>query len=117
MLRMIASLEVFTQGKVAIGDTVVNDLVPSKLGVAMVFQTYALCQHMTVYKNMSFGLKQTKTPAAENDCRVRAAAEVLQIDDYLGRSSKNLSGGQRQRVAIGRIIVRDPQVLLFDESL
>jgi alpha-glucoside transport system ATP-binding protein len=114
---MIAGLEEITQGTVAIGDTVVNDVAPSKRGVAMVFQTYALYPHMTVYKKMSFGLKQANTPATEIDRRVRAATEVLQIDDYLDRSPKHLSGGQRKRVAIGRAIVRDPQVFLFDEPL
>ncbi len=117
LLRMIAGLEDITDGTVSIGDRVVNDVAPSKRGVAMVFQTYALYPHMTVYKNMSFGLKQAKTPEAEIDRRVRAAADVLQITGYLDRSPRNLSGGQRQRVAIGRAIVRDPQVFLFDEPL
>ena len=117
LLRMIAGLEDVTSGSVSIGDQVVNHVAPSKRGVAMVFQTYALYPHMSVYKNMSFGLKQQKTPAAEIDKRVKAAAEILQITDYLDRSPKNLSGGQRQRVAIGRAIVRDPEVFLFDEPL
>ncbi|WP_439155528.1 ABC transporter ATP-binding protein [Yoonia sp.] len=117
LLRMIAGLEEITSGTVSIGDSVVNEVAPSKRGVAMVFQTYALYPHMSVYKNMSFGLKQAKTPEAEIDRRVKAAAEVLQITDYLERSPRNLSGGQRQRVAIGRAIVRDPQVFLFDEPL
>ncbi|KLN58996.1 ABC transporter ATP-binding protein [Kiloniella spongiae] len=117
LLRMIAGLEDVTSGTVSIGDQVVNYVAPSKRGVAMVFQTYALYPHMSVYKNMSFGLKQQKTPAAEIDERVRAAAEILQITDYLDRSPRNLSGGQRQRVAIGRAIVRDPEVFLFDEPL
>jgi len=117
LLRMIAGLEEITDGTVAIGDTVVNEVAASKRGVSMVFQTYALYPHMTVYKNMSFGLKQIKTPPAEIDERVRAAAEILQITDYLDRSPRNLSGGQRQRVAIGRAIVRNPEVFLFDEPL
>ncbi|WP_368187088.1 ABC transporter ATP-binding protein [Aestuariibius sp. HNIBRBA575] len=117
LLRMIAGLEEITSGDVSIGDKVVNDVDPSKRGVAMVFQTYALYPHMSVYKNMSFGLKQIKTPPDEIDRRVKEAAEVLQINDYLDRSPRNLSGGQRQRVAIGRAIVRDPEVFLFDEPL
>ncbi len=117
LLRMIAGLEEISDGTVAIGDTVVNDVAASNRGVAMVFQSYALYPHMTVYKNMAFGLKQAKTPKAEIDKRVRAAAEILQITDYLERSPRNLSGGQRQRVAIGRAIVRDPEVFLFDEPL
>lgn len=117
LLRMIAGLEEISGGTIAIGDKEVNDVAASKRGVSMVFQTYALYPHMTVYKNMSFGLKQIKTPKAEIDKRVRAAADILQITDYLDRSPRNLSGGQRQRVAIGRAIVRDPQVFLFDEPL
>jgi len=117
LLRMIAGLEEISDGSVAIGDTKVNDVAASKRGVAMVFQTYALYPHMTVYKNMAFGLKQAKTDPAEIDRRVKAAAEILQITDYLDRSPRNLSGGQRQRVAIGRAIVRDPKVFLFDEPL
>ena len=117
LLRMIAGLEDITDGTVAIGETVVNEVAASKRGVSMVFQTYALYPHMTVYKNMAFGLKQAKTPANEIDRRVREAAEVLQITDYLDRAPRHLSGGQRQRVAIGRAIVRDPEVFLFDEPL
>jgi len=117
LLRMIAGLEEISDGTVAIGDEVVNDVAASKRGVAMVFQSYALYPHMTVYKNMAFGLKQAKTDPAEIDRRVKAAAEILQITDYLERSPRNLSGGQRQRVAIGRAIVRDPKVFLFDEPL
>lgn len=117
LLRMIAGLEEISDGTVAIGDVEVNDVAASKRGVAMVFQTYALYPHMTVYKNMAFGLKQAKTDPAEIDRRVQAAAEILQITDYLDRSPRNLSGGQRQRVAIGRAIVRDPKVFLFDEPL
>jgi multiple sugar transport system ATP-binding protein/alpha-glucoside transport system ATP-binding protein len=117
LLRMIAGLEEISGGSIAIGDTVVNDIAASKRGVSMVFQTYALYPHMTVYKNMAFGLKQVKTPADEIDRRVRAAAETLQITDYLDRTPRKLSGGQRQRVAIGRAIVRNPEVFLFDEPL
>lgn len=117
LLRMIAGLEEISDGSMAIGDIQINDIAASKRGVAMVFQTYALYPHMTVYKNMAFGLKQAKTDPAEIDRRVRDAAEILQITDYLDRSPRNLSGGQRQRVAIGRAIVRDPKVFLFDEPL
>lgn len=117
LLRMIAGLEEITDGSVSIGDREVNDVAASKRGVAMVFQTYALYPHMTVFKNMAFGLKQAKTDPAEIDRRVNAAADILQITDYLDRSPRNLSGGQRQRVAIGRAIVRDPEVFLFDEPL
>jgi len=117
LLRMIAGLEDITGGDIDIGDVRVNDVAPSKRGVAMVFQTYALYPHMTVYNNMAFGLKQAKLPAADIDSRVRAAAEVLHITEYLSRTPKALSGGQRQRVAIGRAIVREPEVFLFDEPL
>lgn len=117
LLRMIAGLEEITSGSVAIGGREVNDVAASKRGVAMVFQTYALYPHMTVYKNMAFGLKQARTAPSEIERRVSAAAEILQITDYLNRSPRNLSGGQRQRVAIGRAIVRDPDVFLFDEPL
>ena len=117
LLRMIAGLEDISEGTVEIGDRVVNEVAPSKRGVAMVFQTYALYPHMSVYKNMSFGLIQAKTPSDEIDRRVRGAAEILQIDEFLDRSPRSLSGGQRQRVAIGRAIVRDPEVFLFDEPL
>ena len=111
LLRMIAGLEDITSGSVSIDGLRVNDVAPAKRGVAMVFQTYALYPHMSVYKNMAFGLRQAKTPADEIDRRVKAAADILQITDYLDRSPRNLSGGQRQRVAIGRAIVRDPKVL------
>jgi len=117
LLRMIAGLEEISGGTISIGNKVVNEIAASKRGVSMVFQTYALYPHMTVYKNMAFGLKQVKTPKAEIDKRVRDAAEILQITDYLDRSPRNLSGGQRQRVAIGRAIVRHPEVFLFDEPL
>ncbi|MDA8746673.1 sn-glycerol-3-phosphate ABC transporter ATP-binding protein UgpC [Litoreibacter sp.] len=117
LLRMIAGLEDITSGSVCIGDREVNDVAAAKRGVAMVFQTYALYPHMTVFKNMAFGLKQAKTDPSEINRRVKDAAEILQITDYLDRSPRNLSGGQRQRVAIGRAIVRDPEVFLFDEPL
>ena len=117
LLRMIAGLEDIAGGEISIGDRVVNQIAPSKRGVAMVFQTYALYPHMTVFKNMAFGLKQAKVAAAEIDSRVRAAAEALHITEYLDRTPKALSGGQRQRVAIGRAIVREPEVFLFDEPL
>ena len=117
LLRMIAGLEDISGGEIEIGGCVVNEVAPAKRGVAMVFQTYALYPHMNVYNNMAFGLKQAKTPAAEIDKRVRAAAEVLNITDYLNRQPRALSGGQRQRVAIGRAIVREPEVFLFDEPL
>ena len=117
LLRTIAGLEDITSGQLTIGDRVVNTVRPSERGVAMVFQTYALYPHMTVAKNMAFGLLQAKTPKDEIDRRVRAAAKILQIEAYLDRLPKNLSGGQRQRVAIGRAIVREPEVFLFDEPL
>ena len=117
LLRMIAGLEEISVGTIHIGEVVVNDVAPSKRGVAMVFQTYALYPHMTVYKNMAFGLKQARMPKDEIDRRVRAAAEVLHITEYLDRPPRALSGGQRQRVAIGRAIVREPKVFLFDEPL
>lgn len=117
LLRMIAGLEEISGGSIEIDGQEMNEVAPSKRGVAMVFQTYALYPHMTVYDNMAFGLKQAKTAKAEIERRVNAAAEILQINDYLDRTPKNLSGGQRQRVAIGRAIVRDPKVFLFDEPL
>ncbi len=117
LLRMIAGLEEITAGEMSIGGEVVNTLPPSKRGVAMVFQSYALYPHKTVYNNMAFALKIAKLDKAEIDRRVRAASEILQITEYLDRLPKALSGGQRQRVAIGRAIVRDPKVFLFDEPL
>ncbi len=117
LLRMIAGLEEISSGTITIGDQVVNEVAPAKRGVSMVFQTYALYPHMTVYKNMAFGLKQAKTPKDEIDQRVRNAAEILEISSLLDRTPKALSGGQRQRVAIGRAIVREPEVFLFDEPL
>ena len=117
LLRTIAGLEEVDAGQIAIGGRTVNDLSPSDRGIAMVFQSYALYPHMSVYENMAFGLKLAKADKAEIDRRVRAAAETLNITDYLDRKPKALSGGQRQRVAIGRAIVRQPDVFLFDEPL
>ncbi|BDU49439.1 ABC transporter ATP-binding protein [Haliovirga abyssi] len=116
-LRMIAGLEEITGGTVAIGDIIVNELPPKDRGIAMVFQNYALYPHMNVYDNMAFGLKLAKTPKEEIDKRVKDAAEILGITDLLDRKPKEMSGGQRQRVAVGRAIVRDPEVFLFDEPL
>lgn len=116
-LRMTAGLEEITDGTISIGDRVVNDVAPKDRDIAMVFQNYALYPHMTVYKNMAFGLKLRKFPKAEIDKRVRDAAEILGITELLDRKPKALSGGQRQRVALGRAIVRDPSVFLFDEPL
>ena len=117
LLRMIAGLEEISAGELSIGGELVNTLPPSKRGVAMVFQSYALYPHKTVYNNMAFALKIAKLDKTEIDRRVRAASEILQITEYLDRLPKALSGGQRQRVAIGRAIVRDPKVFLFDEPL
>jgi multiple sugar transport system ATP-binding protein len=117
LLRMIAGLEEITGGTLTIGGQAVKDLPPSERGVAMVFQSYALYPHKTVYDNMAFALKIAKVSKMEIDRRVREAAEILQLGDYLERLPKALSGGQRQRVAIGRAIVRDPKVFLFDEPL
>jgi multiple sugar transport system ATP-binding protein len=116
-LRMIAGLEDPGTGTISIGDRVVNDLPPKDRDIAMVFQEYALYPHMSVYKNMAFGLKLRKFPKSEIDQRVREAAEILSIQDFLDRKPKQLSGGQRQRVAVGRAIVRKPAVFLFDEPL
>jgi multiple sugar transport system ATP-binding protein len=116
-LRMIAGLEEITEGTVAIGDRVVNDIPPKDRDIAMVFQNYALYPHMTVYDNMAFGLKLRKFKKSEIDTRVREASEILGIQELLARRPKALSGGQRQRVAVGRAIVRKPAVFLFDEPL
>ena len=116
-LRMIAGLEEISEGELYIGDRLVNDVAPKDRDIAMVFQNYALYPHMTVYENMAFGLKLRKVPKAEIDQKVRQAAEILDITQYLQRKPKALSGGQRQRVAIGRAIVREPQVFLMDEPL
>ena len=117
LLRMIAGLEPITAGEVSIGGRVVNDIPSPQRGIAMVFQSYALYPHMSVFENMAFGLKLARTPKAEVEQRVREAARILQIEPYLDRMPKALSGGHRQRVAIGRAIVRNPQVFLFDEPL
>ena len=117
LLRTIAGLEEITSGELKIAGEVVNDVPPSKRGIAMVFQSYALYPHMTVYDNMAFGMKIGKESKAEIDQRVRQAAEILQLTKYLDRLPKAMSGGQRQRVAIGRAIVRNPKVFLFDEPL
>ena len=116
-LRMIAGLEEITEGLIRIGDRVVNDVPPKDRDIAMVFQNYALYPHMTVYKNMAFALKLRRFPKAEIDKRVREAADILGIQQLLQRKPRQLSGGQRQRVALGRAIVRHPQVFLFDEPL
>ncbi|MDH6231210.1 ABC-type sugar transport system ATPase subunit [Mesorhizobium soli] len=117
LLRTIAGLEDITGGTLQIAGETVNDVPPSKRGIAMVFQSYALYPHMTVYDNMAFGMKIARESKAEIDRRVRQAAEILQLTKYLERLPKALSGGQRQRVAIGRAIVRNPKVFLFDEPL
>ena len=116
-LRMIAGLEEISEGELYIGDRLVNDVAPKDRDIAMVFQNYALYPHMTVYENMAFALKLRHTPKEEIDKAVKEAAEILDITQYLGRKPKALSGGQRQRVAIGRAIVRAPQVMLMDEPL
>ena len=116
-LRMVAGLEEISGGELYIGDRLVNDVAPKDRDIAMVFQNYALYPHMTVYDNIAFALKLRHTPKDEIDRRVKEAAEILDITQYLGRKPKAMSGGQRQRVAIGRAIVREPQVLLMDEPL
>ena len=116
-LRMIAGLEEITEGELYIDGKLVNDVAPKDRDIAMVFQNYALYPHMTVYDNMAFSLKLKKVPKAEIDRKVKEAAEILDITQYLDRKPKALSGGQRQRVAIGRAIVREPKVLLMDEPL
>ena len=116
-LRMIAGLEEITEGQLFIGDKLVNDVAPKDRDIAMVFQNYALYPHMTVYENLAFSLKLKHTPKDEIDRKVKEAAEILDITQYLSRKPKALSGGQRQRVAIGRAIVRNPQVMLMDEPL
>ncbi|GAA6182526.1 sn-glycerol-3-phosphate import ATP-binding protein UgpC [Shimia sp. NS0008-38b] len=117
LLRMVAGLETVTGGDIHIGDRTVNDLEPADRDIAMVFQNYALYPHMSVRENMAYGLKIRKISKAEIDRRVEEAADILEIRQYLERKPRQLSGGQRQRVAMGRAIVRDPQVFLFDEPL
>ena len=117
VLRMVAGLEEVSDGEIVLGGRVVNDIPPKDRKVAMVFQNYALYPHMTVFDNMSFGLKLQKTPKAEIDERVNYAAKILNIEQYLERKPSELSGGQRQRVAMGRAIVRNPDIFLFDEPL
>ena len=116
-LRMVAGLEEISEGELYIGDKLVNDVAPKDRDIAMVFQNYALYPHMTVYDNIAFALKLRHLPKDEIDRKVKEAAEILDITQYLGRKPKALSGGQRQRVAIGRAIVREPKVLLMDEPL
>ena len=117
LLRMVAGLESVTSGEILIGGNVINDVSPSQRDVAMVFQNYALYPHMTVRGNLSYGLKNRKMPADEIEKRITDAARMLKIDQFLDRQPNQLSGGQRQRVAMGRAIVREPQVFLFDEPL
>ncbi len=117
LLRLIAGLEMATSGTLSIGDRVVNDLSPKDRGIAMVFQSYALFPHLTVYDNVAFGLNLAGAPRDEVERKVRQAAQILKMEHLLSRKPKELSGGQRQRVAIGRAIVRNPEVFLFDEPL
>jgi len=116
-LRLLAGLEETSEGRILIEDRVVNDIAPKDRDIAMVFQSYALYPHMTVFNNMAFGLKLRKTPKEDIKRRVQEAAEILGIEDLLERKPRQLSGGQRQRVAVGRAIVREPKVFLFDEPL
>ena len=117
LLRMIAGLENITEGEIRIGGRLVNNVAPKERDIAMVFQNYALYPHMTVSENMAFSLKLKKAPREEREARVKRAAEILSLTNLLDRYPRQLSGGQRQRVAMGRAIVRDPQVFLFDEPL
>ncbi|WP_010140188.1 ATP-binding cassette domain-containing protein, partial [Oceanicola sp. S124] len=117
LLRMIAGLETVSDGEIAIGDKVVNNMEPAERDIAMVFQNYALYPHMSVRQNMAYGLKNRRMPKDEIARRIDEAAAVLEISDYLDRKPRALSGGQRQRVAMGRAIVRDPAAFLFDEPL
>jgi sn-glycerol 3-phosphate transport system ATP-binding protein len=117
LLRMVAGLEVISGGEIAVGGRVVNNLEPKDRDIAMVFQNYALYPHMSVYDNMAYGLRIRGLSKADIDARVQKAAAILELADYLQRKPRQLSGGQRQRVAMGRAIVREPQVFLFDEPL
>jgi len=117
LLRMVAGLEVITKGEISIDGAVVNNLEPADRDIAMVFQNYALYPHMTVYKNMAYGLKIRKMPKNEIEKRVFEAAKILELTEFLNRKPRQLSGGQRQRVAMGRCIVREPKIFLFDEPL
>ena len=117
VLRMIAGLERITAGEISIGGRVVNNLEPAERDIAMVFQNYALYPHMSVYKNMAYGLKIRRMPKSEIEERVQKAAKILELSEFLNRKPRQLSGGQRQRVAMGRAIVREPKVFLFDEPL
>jgi len=117
LLRMVAGLETITGGEIAIGGRVVNNLEPKDRDIAMVFQNYALYPHMSVYDNMAYGLRIRGLAKSEIDARVQKAAEILELKNFLGRRPREMSGGQRQRVAMGRAIVREPQVFLFDEPL
>ena len=117
LLRMISGLESVDEGEIHLDNKIINNLIPSKRGIAMVFQSYALYPHMNVYENMSFGLKTEKLEKNEIDKKVKDAAKTLQIEDLLERKPRQLSGGQRQRVAIGRAITRNPKLFLFDEPL
>lgn len=117
LLRMVAGLEEVTSGEIHIGGRMVNDVPQAERGIAMVFQSYALYPHMNVEENMGFGLKLARVPKTEIKRRVLAAAKILQLEPLLERKPKALSGGQRQRVAIGRSIVTEPEVFLFDEPL
>ena len=117
LLRMVAGLEVITSGEIAIGDRVVNQLEPKDRDIAMVFQNYALYPHMSVYDNMAYGLRIRGMSKSDIDARVQKAADILELATFLNRKPRELSGGQRQRVAMGRAIVREPQVFLFDEPL
>src|SRR5471030_2131807 len=117
LLRMIAGLETVTEGEIAIGGRVVNNVEPKDRNIAMVFQNYALYPHMSVYENMSYGLRIRRMPPAEINERVQRAAKILELTSFLDRRPRQLSGGQRQRVAMGRAIVREPAAFLFDEPL
>src|SRR2546429_4655025 len=116
-LRMLAGLEDITEGQIKIGDRVVNDVPARERDIAMVFQSYALYPHMSVYDNMAFGLKMRGTPKSDIETKVKEASKILGLDNFLKRKPRQLSGGQRQRVALGRAIVRNPQVFLLDEPL